>query len=118
MRQAGIIAAAGLYALEHLTDRLKEDHRLAQRIARGLHQVDSSIVDPVYVETNIVRASLGASGRSAAQWSADLKEHGVRANAYNDTDLRLVTHRHIGDVEIDRLLDIFSLLWKKSRAPI
>ncbi|MSP97882.1 MAG: aminotransferase class I/II-fold pyridoxal phosphate-dependent enzyme [Betaproteobacteria bacterium] len=114
MRQAGIIAAAGIYALEHLAERLIDDHRTAQRLARGLRAIDASIVDPAQVESNIVRASVGASGRTGAEWSAQLKNEGVRVNPCSDSELRFVTHRHIGEADIDRMLEVFSGIWKRN----
>lgn len=113
MRQAGIIAAAGIYALEHLVDRLRDDHRTAQRLAKGLRAIDISIIDPTKVETNIVHASVRGSQRPAAEWSAELKRNGVRVNACGTWELRFVTHRHIGATEIDQALDIFSSVWNR-----
>ena len=113
MRQAGIIAAAGIFALENLVDRLRDDHRTAQRLAKGLRAIDFSIIDPAEVETNIVRASVRGSPRPAAEWSAELKRNGVRVNACSPWDLRFVTHRHIGAAEIDQALDIVSGIWKR-----
>ncbi|HET6491898.1 MAG TPA: threonine aldolase family protein, partial [Burkholderiales bacterium] len=66
MRQAGPLAAAGIVALETMTDRLIEDHRTAKRLAEGLHRIDASLVDPREVETNLVRVEVRKSGRRAA----------------------------------------------------
>jgi threonine aldolase len=113
MRQAGPIAAAGIVALENMVERLPEDHRTAQRLAAGLHKIDTSIVDPALVETNLVRVSVRASGRKAAEWSTDLKKRNVRVSPCAMWDLRFVTHRHIGDAEIDEALRAFAGLWMK-----
>lgn len=113
MRQAGIIAAAGIFALEHMVDRLIEDHRTAQRLAKGLAALDTSIIESAEVETNIVHASARDSGRAASEWSAELQRNGVRANACSAWELRFVTHRHIGTSEIDRVIEIFAGTWKR-----
>lgn len=113
LRQAGFVAAAGLYALDHLVERLSEDHRRARGLARGLHDIHSTIVDPSQVETNIVRAYLKASGRSAQQWSEDLKCAGVRVNPVSKTELRFVTHRQIEDDDVNKVVGIFSNLWRQ-----
>jgi threonine aldolase len=112
MRQAGPLAAAGIVALETMVDRLAEDHRTAKRLAEGLHRIDASLVDPREVESNLVRVEVKKSGRRAAQWSADLKQHGVLVAPCEIYSLRFVTHRHIGDAEVDRTVDAFSSLWR------
>jgi threonine aldolase len=112
MRQAGPLAAAGIVALENMVARIPEDHRVAQRLAKGLHKIDASIVDPALVETNLVRASLLASGRKAAAWSEIMQQRGVRVSPCATWDLRFVTHRHIGDAEIDQALAAFADTWK------
>ena len=115
MRQAGPIAAAGIVALENMTTRLAEDHVTAQRLASALHAIDGSIVDPASVETNLVRASMRASGRKAEQWSADLLQLGVRVSACSVWDLRFVTHRHISGADVDRAVDAVGKLWRAAR---
>ena len=113
MRQAGPIAAAGIVALENMVERLPEDHRTAKRLAAGLHKIDASIVDPATVETNLVRASVRASGLKAADWSAEMKQRGVLVSPCAMWDLRFVTHRHIGDAEVDHALSAFAETWKQ-----
>lgn len=112
MRQAGPLAAAGIVALDNMVDRLTADHRTAQRLAAGLHGIDPSVIDPRTVETNLVRVSVRASGRKAALWAADLKERGVLVNPCAAWELRFVTHRHIGDAEIDRTIAACAGLWR------
>jgi threonine aldolase len=111
MRQAGPLAAAGIVALEMMVARIPEDHRVAQRLAQGLHKIDASIVDPAQVETNLVRASVRASGRKAAEWSEIMKQRGVRVSPCSTWELRFVTHRHIGDAEVDQTLVAFAETW-------
>jgi threonine aldolase len=112
MRQAGPLAAAGIIALENMIERIPEDHRTAQRLAAGLHKIDASIVDPALVETNLLRASVRASGHKAAEWSDLMKKRGVRVSPCATWDLRFVTHRHIGDAEVDQALGAFADVWK------
>lgn len=112
MRQCGPLAAAGIVALENMVERIPEDHRTARRLAAGLHKIDASIIDPALVETNLVRASMRASGRKAADWSDLLKKHGVRVSPCAMWELRFVTHRHIGDAEVDQALSAFTDAWK------
>ena len=112
MRQAGPIAAAGIVALENMVERLPEDHRTAKRLAAGLHKIDASIIDPATAETNLVRASVRASNRRAAEWSADLKQRGVLVSPCATWELRFVTHRHIGDADVDQAISAFAGVWK------
>jgi len=114
MRQAGPIAAAGIVALENMVERLPEDHRTAKRLATGLHAIDASIVDPATVETNLVRVSVRASGSKAAEWSAQMKQRGVLVSPCATWDLRFVTHRHIGNAEVDQVISAFADAWKQS----
>ena len=106
MRQAGIMAAAGIIAIERMVDRLAEDHRRAKRIAEGLHAIDPRLTDPRLVETNIVMLEIGHTGADAKTWIAMLEKHGVRAGAWSRKSLRLVTHRHIDDAAVGRAVTI------------
>src|SRR4029077_6408852 len=106
LRQAGVMAAAGIVALERMIDRLAEDHRRARRIAEGLHAVDPRLTDPQAVETNIVMLEIGHSGADAKTWIAALEKHGLRAGAWSRKSLRLVTHRHIDDAAIEQAVAI------------
>ena len=102
MRQAGVVAAAGIVALERMIDRLAEDHRRAKRLAEGLHAIDPKLTDPALTETNIVMVEVGHTGRDAAGWIAALAAAGLGAGAWSRQSLRLVTHRHIGDADVER----------------
>jgi threonine aldolase len=114
MRQAGPLAAAGIVALETMVDRLKDDHATAKRLAEGLHRIDPRLTDPREVETNLVRVDVSASGRSAAQWSAELEKKNVRVSPASPTTLRFVTHRHIGNVDVDAAVTAVAALWQKT----
>jgi len=100
MRQAGVIAAAGIVALDTMVARLAEDHRRARRIAEGLHALDRRLADPRTVETNIVMVDLAATGADAAAWVKMLADRGVRAGTWARAQLRLVAHRHITDEDV------------------
>ncbi len=91
-RQAGVLAAAGLYALEHNVERLAEDHAHARLIAEILADAASGSVKPDQVETNIVVADLSATGKSVAEIIAAAKAEGILIGGVGATQLRLVTH--------------------------
>ncbi len=102
MRQAGIVAAAGVYALDHHVDRLAEDHERAQRLARGLAEAGLA-VDLDRVETNFVQLDVAPLSQQEA--IARLAEHGVGlSGTIHPTVLRAVTHLDVGDDEIDGAL--------------
>jgi threonine aldolase len=113
LRQAGVIAAAGIVALEEMVDRLAEDHARAKRLAQALAKIDPSLVDPAVVETNIVRLDLAKSGRRADAWVEALREHGVLAGAWSPSQIRMVTHRHITDADVDRVAATVKELWPR-----
>ncbi|HZN25687.1 MAG TPA: GntG family PLP-dependent aldolase [Burkholderiales bacterium] len=115
MRQAGPLAAAGIVALETMVARLVEDHSTAKRLAEGLHKLDDGLVSPAAVETNIVRVELPDSGKDAARWSAELKDHGVLVSPCAAHALRFVTHRHITETDVDETLRAFAKV-RKARA--
>lgn len=114
MRQAGSIAAAGIVALETMIDRLKDDHAMAKKLAAGFHEIDASLTDPDGVETNIVRVNVGHTGRSAAQWAEDFRAHGIAVSPADPRSLRFVTHRHIGDAEVDAAIAACAGIRRKS----
>jgi threonine aldolase len=92
MRQAGVLAAAALIALEKMPARLDEDHANARLIADALADTPGISVDPARVQTNIVIFDVGKTGLDAKVFSARLRERGVLANAVNGGELRMVTH--------------------------
>ncbi|HUS07182.1 MAG TPA: GntG family PLP-dependent aldolase [Bryobacteraceae bacterium] len=92
MRQAGVLAAAGLIALEQMPDRLPEDHANARLLADTLADTRGITVDLASVQTNIVIFDVSATGLGAAAVSAQLKKRGVLANAIGGQQLRMVTH--------------------------
>jgi threonine aldolase len=98
MRQAGVLAAAGLVALDTLVPRLAEDHANARLLAEALGRARGVRVSPV--ETNIVVAAL--DGRGAPELAASLKQLGVLASAMDARTLRLVTHRDVTRADCER----------------
>lgn len=92
MRQAGILAAAGLIALEESPRRLNEDHANAKFLAERLSELPGIAIDPSRVITNIVIFGVSALGRSASAISNELRERGILANPINQTHIRMVTH--------------------------
>ena len=109
MRQVGIVAAAGLYALEHNVERLAEDHANAERLAKGLAALGLK-VDPV--QTNMVFATI--SKESVAGLKQHLEKNGV--NALVSPRLRLVTHLDIDAAAIDRAVATFGAFFQKATA--
>ena len=104
MRQAGIVAAAGIYALDHHVERLADDHARAKRLAVGLAEAGLG-VDPDRVETNFVQ--IDVAPLSHAEAIALLAEHGVGLTAtVHPGVLRAVTHLDLDDGDIDRALEL------------
>jgi threonine aldolase len=108
MRQAGSLAAAGIYALEHHIERLAEDHKNAKILSQALAKKDfvSSILD---VETNIVIATIGGK-YTAASFAAALKEKGILAIAMTPTQVRFVFHLNISESDLAKTIDTINLL--------
>jgi threonine aldolase len=108
MRQAGILAAAGIYALERHIARLKTDHDHAKKLARLLQQIPAIQIAPQHVETNIVIFDIVDEHRSPAELVAALKEQGVLINAVGGRSYRAVTHLHITDKQIEEAAAVFA----------
>jgi threonine aldolase len=106
MRQAGIIAAGGVYALRHHIDRLAQDHDRARRLARGLAMLPGIALDPEQVETNIVVFDVGLTGMTGDVFAArTLGSHGVRFSVLGPTTVRAVTHLDIPPDGVERALE-------------
>lgn len=108
MRQAGILAAAGIFALERHVARLKTDHDHAKKLARLLQQIPAIQIAPQHVETNIVIFDILDERRSPAQLVAALKQQGVLINAVGGQSYRAVTHLQITDKQIDEAAAVFA----------
>ena len=103
MRQAGIIAAGGVYALRHHVERLAEDHALARRLAEGLAELPGIKLDPAEVETNLVFFDV-AGALDAPTAVERLLARGVRMGALGPRTVRAVTHLDVDAAGIDRAL--------------
>ncbi len=110
MRQVGILAAAGLHALDHHVERLADDHARARRFAEAVGAVAPGILDPARVATNIVVLDVGAAGWSAAQVVAAAAERGIRTYAVGPSLVRLVWHLDVDDAGTDAAIDAFTTL--------
>jgi len=108
MRQAGIIAAAGIVALRQMTDRLVDDHRNARRLAEGLSAMRRAHLDPEDVQTNIVYVDLDPEGASAAETVERIAGEGVRVGATGTHQFRAVTHYGITEDDIEKALKAFA----------
>jgi len=102
MRQAGVLAAAALVALEE-RGRLAEDHALARRLADGLARIPGLAL-PYGCDTNIV-IFVVPEGASAADWARRFRDRGVLCAAYPGEEIRMVTHRDVGPSDVERALN-------------
>ncbi|RAH14406.1 MAG: hypothetical protein CMB56_005820 [Methanobacteriota archaeon] len=106
MRQAGMIAAAGIYALENNISRLKEDHERAKKLAIAINQTDMFTVDLETVQTNMIYVKI-IGDEDAENIVKKLAEHDVHVLALGDKLLRAVTHIHINDQDIEHSINAF-----------
>lgn len=114
MRQAGIIAAAGIYALKHQVDRLVEDHRNAKRLAERIAGTPGIAIDPAEVETNMVRFDIGETGATSREFADRLLEDsGVRVSTPSPTAMRAVPHLGITEADVDEAADAVRALAKR-----
>jgi threonine aldolase len=104
MRQAGVLAAAGLIALEEMRKRLREDHENARFLAEALARIPGIRI-PHEVQTNIVIFDVSGTGLPSSEFSARLKECGVLINGINPTQMRLLTHFDAGRTACERALE-------------
>ncbi|MCL6615514.1 MAG: hypothetical protein K6U03_13075, partial [Firmicutes bacterium] len=104
MRQAGIIAAAGIVALREMVERLAEDHAKAKRLAEGLAAIRGLALDPATVQTNIVLFSVAALGVGSGEFLARLAARGVLGTSFGEDTVRFVTHHDVEPAQIDLAL--------------
>jgi threonine aldolase len=95
LRQAGVLAAPGIIALEKMVDRLAEDHANARQLAEGLSTIPGLQVDVNGVETNIILCNIQETGLSNEEFLARLKEAGILAVPFDEGIIRFVTHREV-----------------------
>ncbi len=106
MRQAGIIAAAGIVALESMVERLAEDHLQARRLAAGLAALPGVAVRQPPVPTNILVVEVTAPGWNSERLVSAWRAMGVLSNARPPLAARLVTHRHISAADVDYVIEV------------
>ena len=113
MRQAGVLAAAGLIALEKHTGRLKEDHDNAQFLAQGLARIRGIKVDPATVQTNIVIFDVSGTGTGATEFTRRMSERNVLAGGVNNELVRFVTHMDVDRSGCERALEVITDICKR-----
>jgi threonine aldolase len=105
MRQAGVLAAAGLIALEETPKLLADDHCNAKFVAEGLSRIPGLAIDPAKVMTNIVIFDVSGTGLASAEISARLKQRGVLINGINERQMRAVTHYDVDRAACEQALE-------------
>ena len=106
MRQAGIIAAAGIVAIETMIDRLAEDHANARRLAEGIAAIAGLATDSSRVQTNILYCDLAADRFTDAEFIERLAQKGLRLSHTGPARFRMLTHYGISSADIDAALAI------------
>jgi len=106
MRQVGILAAAGLVALEEMTDRLKEDHQRAKKLAQGISKFEEVHLNPEHIQTNIIIFNFKHPKYSIPAFLEELKKRGILALATKG-GIRFVTHKDVDDEDVERVLEAF-----------
>jgi len=105
MRQAGFLAAAGIYSLNHCVGRLADDHRRTKELAEELKKNPCLGIDLNCVETNILMVEVPGS---SAQWSSDLRQYGILCLPFGETRLRLVFHADVDDEGLCKTIEAFN----------
>jgi threonine aldolase len=113
MRQAGILAAAALYALDHHIERLAEDHANAQRLADGIRRIAGLRLDPETVETNIVFFHVDPAWGTAAEFCAQLRKLGVWMLPESRTRIRALAHLDVNSADVDAALGAMEAVARK-----
>ena len=111
MRQAGILAAAGLIALEESPKRLHIDHENAKRLAEGAANLKGVSIDAEKVQTNIVIFDVSATGKTSAEICATLKDRGILASPFGKA-IRMVTHSDVSREDIEKTLESLAKILK------
>jgi threonine aldolase len=114
MRQAGVVAAAGIVALQTGVDRLAEDHVRAQLLASRLQGAHGLRVLTPTPATNFVLVDVSASGRNADDVVAELRSHGITASPRPPSVIRFVTHRQIADDDVLALVEVLTEIFKSA----
>jgi len=106
MRQAGVVAAAGVIALQEMVERLEIDHRNAKKLGKGLSKIPGYDIDLETVQTNMVYVNVSNLGLSTDDFLDLLEKNGITATPHYPTSVRFVTHRHITSAHIEKVLSI------------
>ncbi len=106
MRQVGILAAAGLYALQNNIERLKEDHEKALVLARGFNAIEGFEIYPESVETNIVIVNISGTGKDSEFIASKLEEKGVHSIPFGGVKIRFVTHMDVSMEQCQKAVEI------------
>jgi threonine aldolase len=110
MRQAGVIAAAGIVALTEMVDRMADDHANARRLADGIAGLPGIVLDPATVQTNIVIFALDRSDLTPQQLEAQLAQRGVWLFAIGGPRLRAVTNYHVTSQDVEQAISAFAAI--------
>jgi threonine aldolase len=105
LRQSGVLAAAGIVALEKMVDRLAEDHHNAGLLSEGIGKIPHLTIEHPPHPTNMVFIETKELGLDAATFTQNLREHNILATVYGATRVRMVTHRHIDTQAIQKAID-------------
>ena len=105
MRQAGVLAAAALYALDHHVDRLAEDHANARKLAAGLRQIPGLRLDPETVDTNLVYFHLEPGRVTAGELVERLRRRGILMHETGPHSIRAVTHLDVTAADVQEAID-------------
>ena len=116
MRQAGVVAAAGIVAMETMVDRLAEDHTNASRLAQGLSQISGLSADPALFQTNIVFVDVDPSLGSVQEFISRVGHGGLKVSYPGARRFRMVTHRHITSEDVDQAIRIVNKVAKEMSA--
>jgi len=108
MRQVGILAAGGLYAVQNNIERLKEDHEKARALAMGFNAIDGFSIDPDSVETNIVIVNIAGTGQDSEAVASKLAEMGVHSIPFGGVKIRFVTHMDVSMEQCRKAVEIAS----------
>jgi threonine aldolase len=108
MRQAGVVAAAGIVAVQKQRDRLIEDHEDARLLAERIDSNGKIKINMENIETNMVRIDVSPSGRDAKSFQHDLEKRGLKAKAISEKFIRMVTYQEIQREDIIKAFDIIN----------
>jgi threonine aldolase len=108
MRQAGVLAAAGIVSLSEMVDRLADDHANAKKLAQGLAEIPGFSIDPDQIPTNIIFFEVTREGMAPEEFVQRIDAEGVRMLPVGAQKVRAVTHYHITSADIDQALGVIS----------